>query len=39
MHDQQNTRQAAPYLSPEQHLTVLEFENGTDTFEEAMAEA
>lgn len=38
MHDQINTRPAAPYLSPDEHLTVLEFENGADTFEQATQE-
>ncbi len=32
-------RPPAPNLSPEQFLTVLEFEQGTDTFEEANVRA
>ena len=39
MHDQKHTRPPAPELSPTEYLTVLEFENGADTFEEAMTDA
>lgn len=39
MHDQTTTRPPAPELSPTQLLRVIEFENGADTFEEAMTDA